>query len=171
MKILIVVTLISTISWTTYAEDHPIYNQIIKNAPKIDKKYAFDLSNKIHKVTKKYNLNARIYTAILAQESMYKLDAINCVKGLHEVSRTPSKVCRDFGISQINFKNIPRFGFNIDLLLTDLEYSVEAGAKVLADVKKRIKNNKNYWVGYNCGTRNIHRKACKDYKKLVMRFM
>lgn len=171
MKTLVLATLMSTSSWTVDKSKHPIYAQIVKNVPTIDRKYALNLSNKIYKVTKKYNLNARIYTAILAQESRYKLNAMNCTKGIHKDYMVPATVCTDFGISQIYFKNLARFDFEVGRLLNDLEYSVEAGAKVLYDLKKRIGHVKDYWVSYNCGLKNLGRTSCQKYKKLVERFM
>lgn len=65
-------------------EKHPIYCQITNNSPTINRPYAFKLSNIIYKKTIKYNLDPKIFTAILAQESMYNVDATNCTTGIVE---------------------------------------------------------------------------------------
>jgi hypothetical protein len=186
---------------------HPIYAQIIKNSPKINKRYAMRLSNIIHQMHKKYHIPSRVFTAILKQESNYSLKAKGCHKGIQQPSKkyietandvcqvgdsnVPEsnikgclksfpqmnsievKVCTDFGISQIYFKTAKRFGFDLNLLTTDLGYSVEAGAKVLHDFMERYEAKDNdWWVRYNCGSRGTtKRDTCQIYKKLVERYM
>jgi len=154
-------------------QDHKIFCQIVKNNPRINKKYAFKLSNIIFKLSKKHKVNARIYTAILAQESMYKLDAKNCKKGLHKDYIKPIKVCFDFGISMINHRTVSSYNFNLNKLLNDLEYSVEAGMIVFSWFQKTYgKKEKDFWVRYNCGTKkSIDRETCQTYKKLVERYL
>jgi len=61
---------------------NPIYCQILKNKKNINKKYALELSNIIYKVSKQYNFPAKIYTAILMQESTYNIKAQNCKRGM-----------------------------------------------------------------------------------------
>ena len=63
-------------------EKHPIYCQIVTNNPTIKRAYAFRLSNIIHNNVRRYKLPPKIFTAILAQESMYKLSARNCTTGI-----------------------------------------------------------------------------------------
>ena len=152
---------------------HPIYNQILKNKPTIDKSYAFKLSNIIHKMTRKYKIPSNLYTAILMQESSYKLKAMNCTKGMNIELETELKVCTDFGISQIYYKTAKRFKFDTNRLITDLEYSVEAGLIVLNDFRKRYSNKDIDWyVRYNCGSKGTtKRNTCVKYKKLIERFM
>jgi hypothetical protein len=65
---------------------NPIYAQIVTNKPSINKDYALKLSNLIHKYSKLYNFDSNIFTAILAQESMYRLEAKACTKGLRLLS-------------------------------------------------------------------------------------
>ena len=60
---------------------HPSYCQIRKNNPRLSHIYALKLSNKIHKVCIKYKVPKRIYTAILAQESMYNVHAVAKMSG------------------------------------------------------------------------------------------
>lgn len=172
---------------------HPIYCQILKNKPSIDKKHAMKVSNIVYKMHKKYHIPSRIFTAILMQESEYSLSAKNCQSGLvlpvcenlepnsivikcnryPNLFLTEKKVCTDFGISQIYYKTAKRWEFDINKLTNDLEYSVEAGAKVLHDIMERFEAKDNdWWTRYNCGFRGTtKRKTCQIYKKLVTRYL
>lgn len=130
------------------------YYQVLKNHPKIDQQYALEIANAIDKAANELNLNPQRLAAILAQESRYVLNAVN-------------KKSRDYGIAQINHKTIDRYGFDKQRLLTDLEYSVKAGAIVLADFKRMYgKKEKTYWSRYNSS--NPERR--KEYEILVARF-
>jgi len=134
---------------------NPIYCQILKNNPKIDKAYALKLSNIIHHMAKLYNINPTKYAAILAQESMYKLNAVN-------------NESKDYGISQINHNTAKAYGFNIGLLTSDVEYSIKAGAIVLSDIKRAYGHKeKSYWTRYNSSKPDKREK----YQLLVSRFM
>jgi len=148
---------------------HPIYKQIIKNKPKISKKYAMELSNIIHRLSKKYNIDSRIYTAILAQESGYNLAAKNCVSGYAAGTGEIVKICADIGISQLNYRNIEKLKLDVDRLQVDLEYSVEAGANILSNFKKRYSKKEpvSYWSRYNSSTPSKRR----IYELLVERYL
>jgi hypothetical protein len=136
-------------------DKNPIFCQIVKNNQSIDKDYAMKLSNVIYHVAKLYNIDPKKYAAILAQESMYKMGAVN-----------PKS--RDYGISQINYRTARVYGFDIQRLTTDVEYAVEAGAIVLADLKKSHGHKEQvYWTRYNSSKPEKREK----YKKLVKRFM
>ncbi len=198
-------------SLSAYAVDckkHPIYCQVVKNKPSIDKKFAMKLSNVIYKMHRKYHIPSRIFTAILMQESGYTLKTNGCHKGLVKnpyikrdiniclntkepegppptergyfnscIDRIPMhvevEVCSDFGISQIYYKTAQRFKIDITRLTTDLEYSVEAGARVLHDFMERHEAKDNdWWVRYNCGSKGTtKRDTCQIYKKLVERYL
>lgn len=92
---------------------------------------------------------------------------------LKEPKRIESRICMDFGISQIYYKTAKAKDLDIDKLLQDIEYSLEAGAKVLAEIKKRFENRELDWyLRYNCGwKKNINRDTCQIYKKLVQRYL
>jgi len=142
----------------SFCDKNPLMCQIVKNNPRIDLNYAYELSNIIYEKATKHNINPRRFAAILAQESMYRLDAKNCKDG----------VCNDFGIAQINKKTIEAFGFDKQRLLKDLEYSIEAGVLVLADFKRMYGDKEQYWwTRYNAS--NPEKR--KIYKQLVMRFL
>lgn len=155
---------------------HPIYCQIIKNKPTINRDYALKLSNIIYRVSKKYNIPPKIYTAILMQESSYVLDSVNSYCGLRRKSSDSGEVCvyEDFGMSQINYKTARYYKFDIELLLTDEEYSIESGAIVLSWFRKTYqkKEPRMWFTRFNCGTKpKVLRSTCVNYKKLVDRWM
>lgn len=205
MKILILLL----ISCSLYATEHPIYNQILRNKPSINKQYAMKLSNIIHRVTRKYKIPSRVFTAILAQESGYKLEAKGCHTGYvhydknsikecedkvekcwniygknapfrgcgsfpgcaakqYKLTLTPVKVCTDFGLSQIFYKTARRYNLNILKLTTDLQYSVEAGAIVLAGFKKRYSKREKLWFTRYNSSNKIKRKI---YYELIKRYL
>lgn len=137
---------------------NPIYHQIIKNNPKINKRYALELSNKLHSISFKYRINPKKYAAILAQESMYILGAKNCKGG----------ICVDFGIAQINKNTASAYGFDINKLTSDLEYSLVAGAIVLSDMKKMYSSKEiDWWTRYNSSNYTKRKK----YQTLVARYL
>ncbi|NVM33962.1 MAG: transglycosylase SLT domain-containing protein [Candidatus Lokiarchaeota archaeon] len=89
------------LSSTLYAVDckrNKIYCQILNNFKtakklklvsktyKVNKKKMFKISNIIYKIAKRYKIDARLYTAILMQESKYDLGAKNCTSGITELS-------------------------------------------------------------------------------------
>lgn len=154
--------------------EHPIYCQILKNSPRINKVYAFKLSNIIYRVSKKHNIPADVFTAILRQESAYKLSAKNGKCGvLTGQYKKEACIWVDFGISQINYRTAKSYNMNFYKLLHDLEYSVEAGAKVLSWFRsKYAKNDYRWWVRYNCGTKpSTYRDSCNKYYKAVGRWL
>lgn len=129
-----------------------------------------ELSNVIYKMTRKHKVPANIYTAILMQESGYKLAAMGCHKGIKQGSliQEEAKVCSDFGMSQIYYKTAEGFGFDLTKLINDLEYSVEAGAIVLADFRKRYSHRElDWWTRYNASSRTKR----NIYKQLVERYL
>lgn len=154
-----------------------ILKQILRNNPKINSAYAEKLAGIITVKSKKYGISAKVFTAILMQESAYRLDAKHVVCGYREpASLDAQKTCvvTDFGIAQIHHLNLDRYGFNRLLLMTDLDYSVESGAKILASYKSFQKMEPKTWYSrYNCGNRSFGQiqDRCVAYKHLVDRYM
>lgn len=152
-----------------------ILRQILKNNPRINQKYAHKLAKVIVSKSVKYKIPARTLTAILMQESAYNLSAKNITCGI-KTSDSDKETCivTDFGISQIHYKNIKRFGFNKKRLVTDLDYSVDSGAKVLATYSRYSKTEPKSWYSrYNCGvkSKSYLRDECILYKSRVDRYM
>lgn len=158
MKALILTLLISCPAWGKICSPrHPIYCQIIKNKPIIDKRHAMKISNIIHKYSRYYQVPAKIYTAILMQESGYNLKAKNCTTGLDDAYK-PATVCFDFGMSQINFHTAKYNKFDIPRLTKDLTYSIKSGIIVLKHFKSRYgTKEKKWWSRYNTGTPSLRR--------------
>jgi soluble lytic murein transglycosylase-like protein len=130
---------------------HPVYCQIVKNKPGINKRYARRLSDKIYKYTKKYRINKRLFTAMLMQESRYNLKAKNCTVGLDETFKE-NKVCQDYGIGQISYitARYDSYKFDMERLTTDLDYSIKASLTVLKDIKDSYgRKEEFYWTRYN----------------------
>lgn len=117
------------------------------------------LSNAICDSAKKYGVPPEVLTSVLSVESRFKVRAYN-------------KRTKDYGIAQINQRNIEQLGLEKSRLLKDLEYSVDSGALILSWFFKTYSNvEPEKWVcRYNVGTRkltgNIGR-ICKRYVKLV----
>jgi len=193
--------LLATNIYAADCKQHPIYCQIINNVSSINRTYAMRLSNIIDKSARKFKIDPKIYTAILAQESRYNLKAKNCSIGIIETNKhieaciigakswnhptnnfdiarklchssnkrfVEQKVCYDFGISQINYKTAKAFNLELHKLTTDLNYSVEAGARILADFKTRYgkREPSTYWTRYNASSPSKR----KVYKERVRKF-
>ncbi len=155
------------------------------------------LSNVIHVAAWKYKIPARTYTAMLMQESNYRLSAKNIQCGLPykkvakavfsmrgpisertisrhfaAIDKKPTCIIADAGISQVNYITSRRYKMDYLKIMTDLKYSVNSGAKILGDFRKNYGKDPDWWVRYNCGTRGTTKRlTCKTYKKLVSRFL
>jgi hypothetical protein len=152
-----------------------ILKQILKNNPNIDRSYAEKLSVVIEEKSKKYKVPPRIFTAILMQESAYRLRATNKTCGLRNLaSAGESCVITDIGISQIHYLNVKRFNLDKQRLTTDLEYSVDSGAMILAQYSRYQKREPKTWYSrYNCGTRKFSKiqDLCLVYKTRVDKYL
>jgi len=159
-------------------ERQPIYCQIKDNNPNISDTKAHLIAKYVIKSSKKYGIPANIYTAILMQESSYRLNALNKKCGLQDKNplNYGQKTCvvQDVGISQINVKTAEAYKLDAARLTTDLEYSIDSGAMVLSWFHKRYsKTEKNWWIRYNVGTRakETMPTAWEAYKSKVKRWL
>jgi hypothetical protein len=137
--------------------------QIMKNNPSLGPTKAQELSRLISTSANKFGFKPSLYAAILMQESAYRLDVKGC--GDHGC---------DHGIAQIYDKTAEAYGFDKARLRSDLAYSVDAGAEVLAWFYDtyRHREPRRWWVRYNCGTRKkINRTTCNEYERKVRRWM
>lgn len=149
-------------------EVQKVLKQIAKNSPKLDKEYQQSLAQTIIKKSKKYGISSKVLAAMLMQESSYKLSAKNVRCGISVITGEKDCIAVDFGIGQINYKTIKHFKFDQKKLLSNLEYSVEAAAIVLADFKKMYGHKEsNWWTRYNSSSKH-HR---EKYQMLVARYM
>lgn len=148
-------------------EVQKVLRQIKKNNPSIQTQYSLTLATTIVRTAKKYNLSPRLLAAILMQESSYKISAKNIKCGISINTGKEDCVVVDFGIGQINHKTIKAFHFDKTRLLSDVEYSIDASAKVLADFKKSHAKDTEFWTRYNASSPDKR----TIYKNLVARYM
>lgn len=109
------------------------------------------------------------------QESGYNIHATKCYTGLGENMDLKSlkSVCTDFGIGQIHINTAISYNFNVEKLITNEEYSINAGALVLSwFYKKYSSKDPSWYTRYNCGTKSTTKRlTCRLYKKLVDRYL
>lgn len=142
---------------------YSVFDQIVKNKPTINREYAKKLSVIIETESRNFDINSRLFAAILMQESSYVMSARNCV-----TQKRGYEVCTDFGLSQIHFKTVKLYNFDKKRLTTDVHYSIKAGLKVLSDFKKRYGNKEEYfWTRYNTSKPSLRKK----YKERVERWL
>ena len=150
--------------------DNPVYCKIVKIDGGINKEYAYRLSNAIVKYSAKYGVSKFLLTAILAQESGFRLNAKSCDKGLVFLDDEwkLDEVCFDFGIGQINYRNIEVYNLDVELLLTNLDYSVEASVVILKYFYDKYSHKEvNWWSRYNASSPNNR----ALYERRVSRFL
>ena len=153
----------------------PVACQIHANRMKaslpIEMDEAIVLEAKIKKIAIKYDIDPHLYAAMLMQENKYRLDSKDCHKAIVGKGKKYSintKVCQDFGMSQINWRTAQSLKMDIPRMLKDVEYSLESGAIILADFKKRYsKKEKHWWTRYNASNpekRKVYQKAVEKYR-------
>lgn len=137
MKIIILI-ITTIINLQILAKDYP---QISKNAPHLPEKYVQEVGKAVNKICLEMDIPCPILKAVLFVESEYLVGAVN--------NRT-----KDYGIGQINEKNIRKLKLDKYRLLTDVEYSVYEAAKILKYFQKRYSKTEYCWFArYNVGTR------------------
>lgn len=158
MSLRIVVIMVLVLLFEVATAD--IKSQIRQISPLMPQAKVTQLAYHIEAACIEFNIPYELYTAMLAQESMFQLDAFN-VK------------TQDYGIAQINIRTIEAYRFDKHLLLTDLRYSVRAGAKVLSWFTRYKSKESNWQCRYNVGTgplRDKKLKKCLKYASLVNRY-
>jgi len=156
MKYLIMLLISVNLSAKPFKTPNGTYEHIKKNSPLINSVFARRLAKAIDRSSKRHNIDPKLLSAIIMQESSYR----------------PGMVAgRDYGLTMINIQTIKYFNFDKKRLLKGLRYSVDAGAIVLAEIKRRKANTEKFWwIRYNCGSKSLKRKICQDYKKRVLRW-
>lgn len=160
------------------AANHPIYCRILKLNPRVNKDFAFRLSNIIHKEASKYNIDPMLSLAILMQENSFNevntfrveehIDRHCDEKNCYEVI-TKKKKAIDLGIAQINVRTALHYGLDINRLFDhDLEYAIQGHFRILSDKIRSCSHlGPEAWTCYHSATedkRNI-------YLNLVERFL
>ena len=133
--------------------------------PHISEKDADKYGKLIEDYSVRYGIDWKIIVAIIYQESNFKLDAANC----------SNSGCQDFGMVQINFRNIKRLKLNMGKLLTDPEYNIFAMSEMLIDLKKRFsKKDKRWFARYHSSTpsfKSIYYRMLKKHFKDIERIL
>ncbi len=135
LRLLIItgLTLVGTIATANTVEQI----LMIKTMPKAR---AVKLATYIDKAAAKHNVPSNILTALIAQESMFRVGAVN-------------KLTQDYGIGQINIRTIKAYKLDMHRLLTDVDYSIDAAAMALSYFHKRYQAVESKWYcRYNVGT-------------------
>ena len=117
------------------------------------------LSNSFYRIAKKYQLDPMLLVSIGFQESSLKLDAVRKSRGFiwDETEYREVAVASDFCMMQINISNIKAQNIDIDRILTEADYCIEAGAKILKGIERRYSRTETtWWTRYN-SVSQIHR--------------
>lgn len=160
---LLIIILISYFGVISQSHAHSeVFVQITKAAPHLSEDLRLQLSIEIRTACTKHKIQCDIFTAILAQESMFKVSAYN-------------KRTQDLGMGQVNRKTAAAHGFCEQKLLTNRQYSINAAAEVFAYFQRRYGAKEARWFcRYNVGTRRLDlnlETACDNYVKAVKRFL
>ena len=138
-----------------------LVNQIQANHPFLETKYVVALAAIFSKAAEQFEVDAHRLAAIAMQESGYVVDAKNCyyLKG---------KMHCDYCMMQVNDQTIKRYKMDLNLLMTDPQYCIFAGAAILADFKSQYgKKDSKYWSRYNSSDPELR----KIYERLVNRWL
>lgn len=102
-----------------------------------------NISKLITKYAKVYKVERDVLSCVLKVESNYRMGVVSDTE--------------DYGMSQINIKTAKMYGFNLVELLSDVDYSIKAGAIVLSDYRRTFRANEIVnWVGrYNIGYQSL----------------
>lgn len=148
---------------------------MLKLSPKMDQKEAYKISNIFSHISKKYKLDAKLLVSIAFQESSFKPNAIRKVSGFifdaETKKYTKTRVGSDFCMMQIHISNIQKMDLDVDKLLNNPKYCIEAGAKILSRYKeKHAQTNKVWWTHYNAKTKmkqNIYFEKVSRHLKML----
>lgn len=108
------------------------------------------------------------------QESGYNLGAKRTQCGYDSDDETKTKcIVTDYGIAQVHFKNLTRFGLDKDRLLNDLAYSIDAGGMIMSQYVKFRKHEPDTWTcRYNQGVASFYKiqQGCAVYLTSISRW-
>lgn len=151
---------------------HPIYCHILdlknERGLNISHSKAMRLSNVIYKEKRQCDINPRLIVAIIMQESRFKVDSVSKITGYNE-NNNRQTIKIDFGIMQINFRNIEKYKLNVKRLLVDEKYSIQQGVKILCRFKKKyLSFEPNSWYSRYHHSNSILR---RQYNELISRYL
>lgn len=138
------------------------YDAVRKLQPGISKAAAMRLARSIERVAKSEDCNMpwQLLAAIAYHESSLGV-------------RTVNEATHDYGLMQINKKNVLRYGLSQSRIVKDAEYSIKFACRLLKDNHDRYGNRYPYWLGiYRSGTalwRQEIRANAQRYDHMVRR--
>ena len=141
---------------------HKIYCKIVELKPRINKTYAKNLSDLLYK----YSKTPMISVAIGMQESGL---VFRHRRGKVYYNNEVVKGITDFGTFQIHVHTAQRYGLDLYLLETNLEYNVIQHSIILANKIRscRKKLGKEAFSCYHSYTKSLR----EDYYRKVRRFL
>lgn len=116
--------------------------------------YSISLDDYLKLKSFKYGVSSILLKAILITESNLITSAVRC-----------RPRCTDFGLGQINIRNVKKLKLDINRLLSDVNYNLDESLKILSQFKKSHPLDKAWFVRYNVGSRKsaLKTKAAINY--------
>jgi len=115
----------------------------------------------VHKIALQHNIDPKLFEAIIRQESSFKVNAINLRS-------------QDYGLGQINIRNIRSLGLDKHRLTTDPTYNLTHSALILQRIQRLYAHEDQWWCRYNVGYGSLSSKRikrCMHYAAMVKRYM
>jgi len=139
-----------------------VSNSIIDLNPHVSQKRANFLGRIIYKEASRFNIDPKIITAILRQESNFEPNQKVC----YVVHR--NKACWDtcdFGISQINAAWAKRWHLDTEELINNDAFNIHIAARVLSIIQKQFGDEENWYSRFNTSgpKRAIYEMSIKSY--------
>lgn len=119
------------LSFPILADDR-IVTVITTLSPHVSKAQATEYAAAMSKYSEQYDVDWRVAAAIFKQESDFKMGEVN-------------ETYRDFGMGQINYRNIKVLNLDLARLLTDVDYTIHQTYRILHDLKQRYNHG---YTGY-----------------------
>lgn len=170
LTLLLLGCITSSIVKADHCVDHPIYCQILKVQPKVDKRLAMQASNILHVAAKHYGYDPMISVAIGMQETGWR------PQDRYRTLASGETVVTDIGLMQFYVPTVLDFDLDIDRLRNDLNYHIWQHAKLL---KRKMNICKRYgwaegeeWSCWHIYPIDEERSALReDYARLVKRYL
>lgn len=156
---------------------NPIYHSIKILNKRIPKKVAYNYSNIIAKFSKKYKIDPFLVVSISRQESHINLSTTRELRDnsiiFDEKENRFIKIVEvtDFCMMQIHKGNVINKNLDVEKLLSDPEYCIHEGIKILSYFKYLKETDKDWWTRYNAldpEKREVYKsKVMHHYSKII----
>lgn len=138
----------------------PIRDAISLLQPRLSARVVSEIADVIRTQSKEFGVAWQLLVSIAYNESSL---------GLHTVNATT----QDYGLMQINIRNIRRLGYTARQVLNDRKIGVRIACKLIAENRKKYANRFPFWLGiYRSGT-NLKEKriraSAKSYDGMIRR--